>query len=188
MSDVQALPPFPEEPLEIEVRFLCLLPRLPSQEAKRIRQGYLKTGDPSIRVRRAQGRYTLTRKSGRGKVRGERERPLEAEAGEILLEAAGERWVEKVRHLYQGFELDVFDHRHRGLVLLERELGSAEEALPPLPEPLQDSVLFEVTELEWLNNANLSLMGEEEAQQRIRALYRSAGLPLPEPDASFLIP
>jgi adenylate cyclase len=139
---------------EIERKYL--LERAPSPEllaslgavATRIEQVYLTRADGSDarRVRRLDGpdgthfRYTEKRHV-RGIVREEREREIDAATFERLLAEAdpSRRPIRKTRHAFpyagEVLEVDVFEGRLAGLVLLEIELED-EDATPEIPEAL----------------------------------------------------
>ncbi len=140
--------------LEIERKYV--LERCPAPEvlasfgavAVRIEQTYLarRDGEAARRVRRLLGpdgsRFLYTEKRRlRGIVREEREREIDRLTYERLLgEADPERLpIRKTRHTFEfrgeRLELDVFEGRLDGLVLLEVELDD-EHRIPALPDEL----------------------------------------------------
>lgn len=177
--------------MEIERQFLSR-PFPPSllamaDESVRIRQGYLTTGDPAVRVREtrpldgdapapdASAVWTLTAKSGHGLVRREAEFELDARDGERLMAAAGAHVVEKDRHRVGRWELDVFRGRHAGIHVAEVELESPAETLPERPAGLE--TIREVTDSHELTNQRLAWMGDREAAEVAERLRREVDAP-----------
>ena len=126
--------------MEIERKFL--LPGLPDgvepAASAVLRQGYLVSGpDGSVRVRDADGAFTLTTKSGSGLAREETEIAITAEQFEQLWPATEGRRVEKHRHRIPAgaltYELDVFAGSLAGLSLVEVEFSSMAEAAAFVP-------------------------------------------------------
>lgn len=110
-----------------------------------MRQGYLRTGDPSVRIRVGEPRGpVLTLKSGKGIKREEHEWPVEPEVADTLFLVAADRVVEKVRRRLGRWELDCFMGSLDGLVLLEVELRDEAEPLPSRPPGVK--VIREVTD------------------------------------------
>lgn len=112
--------------IEIERRFLVDVLPEPLPRPSRIVQGYLLTSPASVRVRSADGVYTLTIKSGTGLRRTEIERSLDAAEFDALWEVATDLRIEKRRHridLDAGAvaELDLFDGTLAGRRLVEVE-------------------------------------------------------------------
>lgn len=103
-------------------------------------QGYLNT-EPVVRVRKENDCYYLTYKGGGLMVREEYNLPLTAEAFAHLLQKCDGRIIEKTRYRLpvEGrpdltAELDLFSGELEGLVILEVEFPSVEEAerfVPP---------------------------------------------------------
>jgi adenylate cyclase len=121
--------------VEIERKFLVdePPPELDEDAGQRIEQGYLAiAGDGvEVRVRRRDGRATLTVKSGPGHVRTEEELEIDGRRFESLWPLTDGRRVSKTRHeipLEAGAiaELDVYDGAHAGLMTVEIEFGSVE--------------------------------------------------------------
>lgn len=127
--------------LEMEWRFLVTkLRAIPPFEADEIRQAYLSAGDIAVRVRLRCGKGTLTikgpapsrKRKGPGPlVRAEYEYEIPPKDARELIAMSALR-VEKRRYtLPGGLELDVFEGRHRGLVLAELEVTT--DGPPPSP-------------------------------------------------------
>lgn len=99
-----------------------------------IRQVYLNHRDDlSVRVRSADGVYSLTLKAGmRIGVRQEFEWPIPAEDGRVLMERlAPSPPIEKHRHIVRAegriWEVDVFSGRNEGMIIAETELEDIDE-------------------------------------------------------------
>lgn len=125
---------------EIERRFLVDVVPEPLPRPVRIVQGYLTTAPAAVRVRSADGTYTLTIKSGSGLRRTEIERTLTAAEFDALWEVATDLRIEKRRHhveLDGGHvaELDLFDGDLAGRRLVEVEFGDEETAGAFAPPP-----------------------------------------------------
>lgn len=110
----------------------------------KVRQVYLnQREDLSVRVRAMDGRFFLTLKAGVSSgTRQEFEWPIPAEDGEALLERLAPRPpIEKTRHYVRDrgrvWEVDVFEGRNAGLVIVETELERIDEPveLPPWVGP-----------------------------------------------------
>lgn len=164
------------EPLEIERKFLVsrFPPELISQDAVafHITQDYLVCDGPGVRrVRRrvcnGEPSYFYTEKISTGKsgTRIERERQIsELEYALLLKERDPEcETIMKMRYKfsYGGkiFELDVFEGRLKGLVLLEVELQHRDEKIR-LPENLN---LIEVTDYHTYENSELAKWSKDES-------------------------
>ena len=126
--------------MEIERKFLpsALPPEVLSSPSKRLSQCYISTS-PTIRIRQSDEDYILTVK-GKGLVaREEWELPLTKEEYLHLLPKAETAAVEKRRYFYplpDGLtaEVDVYEGVLAGLMTVEVEFSSSEEAqrfLPP---------------------------------------------------------
>lgn len=122
--------------MEIERKFVP--DRLPAQladfPAEELVQGYLCTS-PVVRVRREGTRFLLTYKGPGLLSREEYNLPLTAEAFEHLLPKCDGRLISKTRYRLPvpgrpdlTAELDVFHGDLSGLVLLETEFASVEDA------------------------------------------------------------
>jgi CYTH domain-containing protein len=114
----------------------------PAWSARRLEQGYLAITDAAeVRIRRADGREAwLTVKSAPSFSRVEEELPLDAGGFARLWPLTEGRRLVKVRHTREDapgvvFELDVYEGALAGLVTLEVEFASEEDArawTPPL--------------------------------------------------------
>jgi CYTH domain-containing protein len=121
---------------EIERKLLVdELPRdLDAWSAMRLEQGYLAiTDEAEVRIRRGGDDAWLTVKSAPGLSRVEEELPLDAGAFARLWPLTEGRRVVKVRHTREAtpgvvFELDVYEGALAGLVTLEVEFASEEDA------------------------------------------------------------
>ena len=155
---------------EIERRFLCRItdPRTLAGASRRhaIRQGYLTTDGPAVRIRDRDGEYFLTIKSGFGRVRREIEVAVDPDAGEALFEMTGNHRLEKVRYVLGPWEIDVFQGKLAGLVLAEIELDDENAPLPPPPPGI--ALLRAVTDDAAFTNQRLAMLGPEEAGALVR--------------------
>lgn len=128
-----------------------------------ISQGYLVCEqDSELRIRKRDNRYTLTQKSGNGLVREENETDITAEAFAIMWPFTDSRQLTKKRYTfdYQGqeCELDVYEGRLSGLVVLEAEFDSEEAARNFIPP---DYCTRDITEDKAFKNATLARLGTE---------------------------
>jgi adenylate cyclase len=130
--------------VEIERKFLVAErpPELDRHPGQRIEQGYLAIAPDGVevRVRRRDGRATLTVKSGPGHVRTEEELDLDERRFGSLWPLTEGRRVTKTRHEIPLAgdtiaELDVYDGAHDGLMTAEVEFDSeaASERFEPPP-------------------------------------------------------
>jgi adenylate cyclase len=119
--------------IEIERKFLVAErpPQLDLHPGQRIEQGYLAIAPDGVevRVRRRDGRATLTVKSGPGHVRTEEELDLDERRFGSLWPLTEGRRVTKTRHEIPLAgdtiaELDVYDGAHDGLMTAEVEFDS----------------------------------------------------------------
>lgn len=157
--------------IEIERRFLASISDPDALPAPRVlRQGYLTAGEPAVRVRDDGGRFVLTVKAGRGRVRREVEVDVPPAEGRALLEMAGERVLEKRRHHAGRWEVDVFHGKLQGLVIAEVELAHEDEALPPPPPGVV--LLREVTDDVDFANQRLAALSDIDARRWIDEVYR----------------
>lgn len=162
---------------EIERRFLVrtyprLEPRLGPSE--RYRQGYVKTGDPSVRIRIGEGRGpVLTLKRGKGIKRREVETVVPAEVAEELLAAAGRRVLSKRRWRLGRWELDRFEEALDGLELMEVELARVDEEPPSVPDGIE--VLCEVTDDKRFTSSALARMNPKDQARLVRKVYEESG-------------
>ncbi len=161
-------------PFEIERRYLVRVdPRIWSGLGKGhvFRQGYVKTGTPSVRIRTGEPRGpVLTLKSGKGVRRREVEMVVTEEVAEGLLEAAGKRVIDKVRYPIGRWELDRFQGALAGLTLLEIELDREDEPVPPPPTGVH--VMYEVTDSKHFTSNALAGMSKKDQKRLVDRVYR----------------
>lgn len=122
------------ENMEIERKFIPLeIPYdLSELKSKLIEQGYLNT-DPVVRVRRTDDKYTLTYKGSGMKERVEYNLPLNENAYNNLIKKVDGNIITKRRYLIpleNGLigELDVFEGKFDGLIMLEVEFESTKQS------------------------------------------------------------
>lgn len=152
--------------IEIERRFLCRRPDprlLEEAPVRRIAQGYLSSGSPTIRIRRQDEKFILTVKAGQGLVRREIEFPVPPGPGNELLDLAGDFRIEKLRYEFGRWELDCFQGKLAGLIMAEIELTRIDEPLPPVPAGIE--LFCEVTTVPGYTNAQLAHLDEEAARR-----------------------
>ena len=122
---------------EIERKFLVPEPppELRRWPSTRIEQGYLAVGadGTEVRVRRRDGKATLTVKGGRGRSRAEEEIDIDVERFERLWPLTDGRRLEKARYVIPGaggleLEVDVYAGALAGLTVAEVEFAGEEEA------------------------------------------------------------
>ena len=147
--------------IERERRFLVTTVPDELPTPHHIEQGYLTTRPASIRVRRQDGTYTLTIKTGSGLRRVEIERDLDAEEFEALWPVTTALRIEKRRHviaLAAGHfaELDLFDGELAGRRIVEVEFDSDDAAADFEPP---DWFGREVTDDGRYSNASLATRG-----------------------------
>jgi CYTH domain-containing protein len=145
--------------LEIERKFLAAaipfdLSPFPRHE---IRQGYL-SFDPELRIRQKDDRYYLTEKSGGGLVREEHETEISEADYRSKEPLVVSRFIEKTRYLIPlpdslTAELDIYGGFLRGLVAVEVEFDTVEEAKAFTPPAWFGR---EITEDPRFKNKNLS--------------------------------
>jgi CYTH domain-containing protein len=161
---------------EIERRFLvhvesAMWPAL--SEGRLLRQGYVRHGDPSVRIRTGESRGpVLTCKSGRGVRRSEVEMVVTDEIAIALFQAAGDHVVEKVRFPIGPWTLDRFLGDLEGLALLEIELEREDQELPNPPKEVD--VLREVTDDKRFVSGRLAALGPKERRKLVRKAYEEA--------------
>jgi adenylate cyclase len=130
----------------------------------RIRQAYLTTGEIEVRVRARDADFFLTLKRGSGLVRTEVELSVsDSAAAEELFAMAGERVIAKRRYLIGPWELDMFEGKLDGLVVLEIELEHADQPAPEFPPGI--AVVREVTEEELFRNRRLAQLTWDQAHE-----------------------
>jgi adenylate cyclase len=144
-------------PVETERKFLVTHDgwRRPDP-GQRYHQGYLCTGEVTVRVRRAASRGFLTIKGSRnGSVRPEFEYEIPVGEAEELLNLCHHPLIEKVRHevLHSGmvWHVDEFAGENTGLILAEIELSHPGQAVV-----LPDWIGEEVTSDERYRNSRLA--------------------------------
>jgi len=159
---------------EIERRFLV---RVRDQvwfqlgEGCHLRQGYVRNGSPSVRIRIGESRGpVLTSKSGRGIRREEFEVVVPMEIAMALFEAAEERIIEKVRWRIGPWELDRFLGPLEGLALLEIELESEEAPLPGAPDDVH--ILREVTDDKRFVSGHLARLKDRKKRKLVKKAYK----------------
>ena len=120
--------------MEIERKYLVrkLPENLEQYNKKEIAQGYLCT-EPVVRIRRSNDDYYMTYKGGGLMVREEYNLPLTQEAYEHLRPKIDGLLIAKTRYLIPldnklTAELDVFEEDLNGLVIVEVEFNTVEEA------------------------------------------------------------
>ena len=158
---------------EIERRYLVRVRPDVWREAGdgvQLRQGYVKTGTPSVRIRLGEPRgAVLTCKAGSGVKRTEVETVVPSSVAEALLEAAEDRIIEKVRYPLGPWELDRFQGGLEGLTLLEIELGQEEDPVPAPPRGVV--ILREVTDDNRFTSSALSTLKPRDQRNLVRKFY-----------------
>ncbi len=158
---------------EIERRFLVRVPekRWPRPEkGHHLKQGYVRHGEPSVRIRTGEPRGpVLTCKSGSGVRRSEVEVVVTEEVAVALFEAAGDHVLEKIRFPLGAWTLDRFLGDLDGLALMEIELEAEDEALPPFPANLR--VVREVTDDKRFVSGRLAALEPGERRKLVKKVY-----------------
>ncbi|MCI9565278.1 MAG: CYTH domain-containing protein [Eubacterium sp.] len=121
--------------MEIEKKFIPKeLPKNLAQfEHHKIEQAYLNTA-PVVRIRKQDNEYYLTYKGGGMMAREEYNLPLNAESYQHLREKADGNIITKTRYLIPindgnlTAELDIFENKFSGMLLVEVEFDSVEQA------------------------------------------------------------
>lgn len=142
--------------MEIERKFVVQglsLSKLKSLKFSWIEQHYL-GNCRGVRVRREEGKYTLTVKGEGLRERVEVEKEITEEEYKELLSLC-DRGLKKRRYRLGRWEIDLFEGNLKGLVLAEIELKEKEEPLPEFPFP--EVTLLEVTDNPAFLNQNLAL-------------------------------
>lgn len=159
---------------EIERRFLVRVPEgrwPPDREGHHLKQGYVRHGDPSVRIRTGEPRGpVLTCKSGSGVRRSEVETVVTDEVAAALFEAAGDHVLEKVRFPMGPWTVDRFLGDLEGLELLEIELDAEDEELPKAPTHVR--VLREVTDDKRFVSGRLAALDPKERRKLVKKAYK----------------
>lgn len=144
---------------EIERKFLVISDSYLqiATNSYKIVQGYLSTApNATVRVRvKGEEAYLTVKSKNTGIVRNEWEYPIPVSDALAMLESCHCATLSKVRYIvpFEGhiWEVDVFEGGHRGLVLAEIELKSADESFS-----LPDFVGIDVSDDPQYYNSNLS--------------------------------
>ncbi|HEX3578507.1 MAG TPA: adenylate cyclase [Thermoanaerobaculia bacterium] len=118
---------------EIERKWvLAAPPPLDDRQPEEIRQGYVLTGDAEMRVRKAGERCFLTIKRGAGEVRDEWESKIPAWAFDAVWPSTKGCRLRKqrysIREKRRTIEVDVYEGKLAGLIVLETEFVSVRSA------------------------------------------------------------
>ncbi len=119
--------------MEIERKFLVKeLPDLSGVKSSEIMQGYISIL-PEVRVRKLDGKYYRTEKDEGTVVRREREWEITKDEAEKLFSEVKTNVIEKTRYyLPYGkytIELDIYKGKFKGLIVVEIEFPTVEEAV-----------------------------------------------------------
>lgn len=159
---------------EIERRFLVKVADalwFQLGEGHHLKQGYVRNGQPSVRIRVGEPRgAVLTCKSGRGIRRSEVETIVPDEVAAALFEAAEDRTIEKIRWKIGPWELDRFLGSLDGLALLEIELDAENDPLPNPPDSVH--ILREVTDDKRFVSGNLARMDPRAQKKMVKKVYK----------------
>ena len=159
---------------EIERRFLVRVADamwLRLGEGYHLRQGYIRNGEPSVRVRTGEPRgAVLTCKSGHGIRRSEEEAVIPGEMAQVLFQAAEDRIIEKIRWRVGDWELDRFLGPLDGLMLMEIELDAEDQPMPPVPEGVH--ILREVTDDKRFVSGYLARMPHKTQRKLVIEAYK----------------
>ena len=140
-------------------------------ESNHYRQGYIRNGEPSVRIRTGEPRgAVLTCKVGSGIRREETEAIVPDDMAVRLMEAAEERVVEKIRWKLGPWELDRFLGSLEGLALMEIELQVETDALPEAPEGVK--VLREVTDDNRFVSGRLARLTPKRQRKFAKKVYK----------------
>lgn len=148
--------------MEIERKFIPkdLPENLNEYEHHKIEQAYLNTA-PVVRIRKQDDEYYLTYKGGGMMAREEYNLPLNEKSYLHLLEKADGNIITKTRYLIPindgslTAELDIFEGKFAGMLLVEVEFNSVEQA-----DAFQKPSWFgeDVTHNKMYHNSYLSIM------------------------------
>lgn len=135
------------------------------------RQGYIRNGEPSVRIRTGEPRgAVLTCKIGSGIRREEVETVVPEEMAVRLMEAAEDRIVEKIRWKIGPWELDRFLGALDGLALMEIELGDESDPLPEPPHSVQ--IVREVTDDNHFVSGRLARLSPKKKRKLVKKAYK----------------
>ena len=135
------------------------------------RQGYIRNGEPSVRIRTGEPRgAVLTCKIGSGIRREEVETIVPPEMAVRLLEAAEDRIVEKIRWKIGPWELDRFLGALDGLALMEIELEAESDPWPDPPDWFQ--ILREVTDDNRFVSGHLARLKPKKQRKLVKKAYK----------------
>lgn len=136
-----------------------------------LKQGYVRNGDPSVRIRVGEERgAVLTSKSGSGIRRQEVEVVVPDEIAEGLFLSAGDHVIEKIRWKIGPWELDRFMGALEGLALLEIEVEHELDRIPEPPEGVH--ILREVTEDNRFVSGRLARMKPKKQKKLVKKAYK----------------
>jgi len=118
-------------------------------QGQQIRQGYITTSDPEVRVRDKAGAFFLTRKGGEGFIREEEEVEISREIFCLLWPTTEGKRVEKTRYKVKAddglvWEVDQYQGILSGLVTAEVELPTA-DTLATTPPSIAAVLVADVT-------------------------------------------
>ena len=117
--------------MEIERKFVIQSVPEGVSPGREITQGYL-WYDPEVRLRKIGGEHKLTIKSEGTLTREESEHAIPEELFNLLWPLVGSKVVRKTRYLLDYndlvLEIDVYSEKHEGLITLEGEFQTVEEA------------------------------------------------------------
>jgi len=118
--------------MEIERKFLVIeIPDLTGVKHDKIVQGYI-SFSPESRIRKKGERYFHTQKGEEMIVREEIENEVSSEQGKALFERVISNLIEKTRYYIPlgkfTAELDIYEGKFKGLVVVEVEFESLDEA------------------------------------------------------------
>lgn len=136
-----------------------------------LRQGYIRNGEPSVRIRTGEARgAVLTCKSGSGIRRSEVEAVVPDEVAQALFLAAEDRLIQKVRWKIGPWELDRFMASLEGLTLMEIELEHEDDPIPEAPAGVL--ILREVTDDKRFVSGRLARMTKKEHRKFVKKAYK----------------
>ena len=136
-----------------------------------LRQGYIRNGQPSVRIRVGESRgAVLTCKSGSGVKRSEVETVVPDEVATALFEAAEDRVIEKIRWKLGPWELDRFLGALAGLALLEIELRHEDDVIPDPPDGVH--ILREVTDDKRFVSGHLARLDDKKKKKLVKKAYK----------------